>query len=109
MKNTQALKKIAFLSCLSLPFSANAQSIITALNDTGLITQLTSLGGREVLQFASGELLPLATSLLSGTILNDQTGSIAGALTGPLLDASGELERLSIVTDLLVLPTLPGI
>lgn len=107
MKTKNALKKIALLSCLSLPFVANAQSVITVLNDSGAITLLTStLPAREGLQFASGELLPLATSLLGGTILNDQTGSIAGALVGPLLDASGELERLTTVTDLLVLPGL---
>ena len=107
MKIKIALKSMMLLACLSLPFTANAQSIITILNDGGAVTLLTSsLGARDGLQLVSAELLPVTTSLLGGTILNEQTGSIAGSLVGPLLDASGELERLSTVTDLLVLPGL---
>lgn len=106
MSKKPLLPSLALLACFSLPLTANAQpDLIGALNGTGTLTQLPI---SPVLELVSGELLPLATSLLAGSPLLEQGAGALGQITTPLLNTSDQLSQLTLITDITSILPLPG-
>lgn len=100
---------------LSLATPLHADSVITALNETGLVTELGAVIGIPQVLGTAGELIPVASATLKGLLPLDQITAL-GPLTGPLLGTLDQLDQaltgldtLEPLTGSLNLIQLPGL
>ena len=101
IKNLLTKSAIAGTLSISLSTPLHADSIITALNDTGLVTDLgTTIGIPQVIGIAGGA-IPVASSTLKGLLPLEEIG-VLGSLTGPLLSVVGPLDQAANGLDILV-------